>query len=110
MGAIRKALADTIKAAGRTPEETARLARRQRLDEVKAALTPAAPPPAPEPAPPSLLSTAAMLRAEIGQQPTAVPALNSQELLDSTGRLMSGNGAAQDDAVSVLKRQLDGRR
>jgi hypothetical protein len=105
----RRAVAAFIQSAGRTPEESARLARRQRLVEVKAALTPAAPPPAPEPAPP-LLSTAAMLRAEIGQQPTAVPALNSQELLDSTGRLMSGNGAAQDDAVSMLKRQLDGRR
>ena len=106
MGAIRKALADTIKAAGRTPEESARLARRQRLEEVKAALTPAAPPPAPEPAS-SLLSTAAMLRAEIGLQPATGPtALNGDRILTEAAQKMSAPGSRQDRTADELKRLL----
>jgi len=106
MGTTRRALTDLVKNSGRTAEEIARIARRRRLEQVKAALAPPEPPPAPEPPPPPLLRTADILRDVIGQQSAAVTPLNGQQILDEAAQKLSAPGSRQDRTADQLKRLL----
>ncbi|MEI7780137.1 MAG: hypothetical protein WCJ42_12015 [Actinomycetes bacterium] len=105
MGTTRRALTYLVKNSGRTAEEIARIARRRRLEQVKAALAPPEPPPAPEP-PPLLLRTADILRNVIGQQSAAVTPLNGQQILDEAAQKLSAPGSRQDRTADQLKRLL----
>ena len=97
-----------------TAEEEARIKRKQRLEQVKAALAqpepppaPAEPPPAPAEPAPALLSTADMLRNLIGQQPaTGTIPLNGDRILTEAAQKVSAPGSTQATTVDELRRLL----